>query len=381
VIDVLGAKRLGLLREIVPTTTLITVLLNPSWATFDTQLKDVQEAARAVGQHIEVLRANTDARSTQLSRRRRRFTPAQCWSVRARFFTVRRDQIVALAARDALPTIYGQREFMAAGGLMSYGTSFNDAYRQAGVYSGQNLGRRATGRAAGGAISQVRATDQPQGRPVAPPHNSARVARHRRRGDRMRRRDFITLFGGAAAAWPLAARAQQAGGIRRVVVLMGAAETAWSRGWLASFLQRLDELGWREGYNVVTQVPMGGMISQSRCGPGLPNSLPVRTDVAVTYTNLALAVLKPIAGNVPIVFVGVGDPVGGGFVSSLARPGGNITGFASHEPSMGGKWLEVLKETAPTLPEPWRSCTLKPSRIRPCGNRSKKQRRDWQSRP
>jgi len=69
----------------------------------------------------------------------------------------------------------------------------------------------------------------------------------------------------------------------------------------------------------------------------------------VTYTNLATAVLKPIAGSVPIVFVGVGDPVGSGFVASLARPGGNITGFASHEPSMGGKWLEVLKETAPQI--------------------------------
>src|SRR5262249_51907511 len=72
-------------------------------------------------------------------------------------------------------------------------------------------------------------------------------------------------------------------------------------------------------------------------------------DVAVTYTNLALEVLKPIAGDVPIVFVGVGDPVGSGFIASLARPGGNITGFASHEASMGGKWLEVLKETAPHI--------------------------------
>ena len=70
-------------------------------------------------------------------------------------------------------------------------------------------------------------------------------------------------------------------------------------------------------------------------------------DIAVTFTNVALDVLKPIAGTLPIVFVGVGDPVGGGYVASLARPGGNITGFASHEPSMGGKWLEVLKETAP----------------------------------
>jgi ABC transporter substrate binding protein len=163
----------------------------------------------------------------------------------------------------------------------------------------------------------------------------------------MKRREFITLIGGAAA-WPLEALAQQAGGIRRVVVLMGAAETAWSRGWLVSFLQRLDELGWREGYNVVTQVQWwNDQPEQMRTWAA---ELIARSpDVAVTYTNLALAVLKPIAGNVPIVFVGVGDPVGGGFVSSLARPGGSITGFASHEPSMGGKWLEVLKETAPHI--------------------------------
>jgi putative ABC transport system substrate-binding protein len=72
-------------------------------------------------------------------------------------------------------------------------------------------------------------------------------------------------------------------------------------------------------------------------------------DVVVVFTNFALRVLKPIAGNVPIVFVGVGDPVGSGFVASLAQPGGNITGFASHDLSMGGKWLEVLKETAPRI--------------------------------
>jgi putative ABC transport system substrate-binding protein len=161
----------------------------------------------------------------------------------------------------------------------------------------------------------------------------------------MRRRAFITLLGGAAA-WPLAARAQQAGPVRRIVVLMGAPETAWSRGWLAAFLRRLDELGWRDGLNVVMQVQWwNDQPEQMRVWAA---ELIARSpDVAVTYTNLALAVLKPIAGSVPIVFVGVGDPVGGGFVSSLARPDGNITGFASHEPSMGGKWLEVLKETAP----------------------------------
>jgi putative tryptophan/tyrosine transport system substrate-binding protein len=163
---------------------------------------------------------------------------------------------------------------------------------------------------------------------------------------RLKRREFITLLGGAVA-WPLAARAQQ-GPVRRVVVLVGAAETAWSRGWVAAFARRLDELGWREGRNLVTQVQWwNDQPEQMRVWAA---ELIARSpDVAVTYTNLALAVLKPIAGSVPIVFVGVGDPVGSGFVDSLAHPGGNITGFASHEPSMGGKWLEVLKETAPQI--------------------------------
>jgi putative ABC transport system substrate-binding protein len=161
------------------------------------------------------------------------------------------------------------------------------------------------------------------------------------------RREFITLIGGAAA-WPLAARAQQSGSIRRVVVLMGSAETTWSRGWLVAFSRRLDELGWRDSRNVVTEVQWwNDQPEQMRVWAA---ELIARSpDVAVTFTNLALEVLKPVAESVPIVFVGVGDPVGGGFVASLARPGGNITGFTSHEPSLGGKWLEVLKETAPHI--------------------------------
>lgn len=119
-IEGLGAKRLGLLRELVPAATWIAVLLNPNEA-FDTQLNDVQEAARAIGQQIQVLRASTEqeidaafATATQLR--------ATAMLVGISFFyTVRREQIVTLAARAALPTIYGQREFMSAGGLMSYG--------------------------------------------------------------------------------------------------------------------------------------------------------------------------------------------------------------------------------------------------------------------
>jgi len=157
----------------------------------------------------------------------------------------------------------------------------------------------------------------------------------------MKRRKFIALLGGAAAAWPATGRAQQREGMRRVGVLMGAAETGWSRGWLAAFLRRLDELGWRESHNLITQVQWwNDQPEQMRVWAA---ELIARSPhVAVTFTNFALEVLKPIAGSVPIVFIGVG-------VASLAYPGGNITGFASHEPSMGGKWLEVLKETAPQI--------------------------------
>ena len=164
----------------------------------------------------------------------------------------------------------------------------------------------------------------------------------------MRRREFILLIGAAGAGCPLAARAQRPERARRIVVLMGSAETASTRGWLTTFLHPLEELGWREHYNLFTQVQWwNDRPEQMRLWAA--DLIAGSPDVAVTFTNLALEVMKPIAGSVPIVFIGVGDPVGSGFVSSFAHPGGNITGFASHDPSMGGKWLEVLKETAPNI--------------------------------
>jgi putative ABC transport system substrate-binding protein len=139
-IDVLSAKRLGLLREIVPSATLVAVLLNPAWPTFDTQLNDVQQAAVAVGQQIHVLRANTEREIDAAFNTAKEMRASALMVGPSTFFTVRRDQIVGLAARNALPTIYGQREFIAAGGLMSYATSLAEAYRQAGIYTGKILG-------------------------------------------------------------------------------------------------------------------------------------------------------------------------------------------------------------------------------------------------
>jgi putative tryptophan/tyrosine transport system substrate-binding protein len=164
----------------------------------------------------------------------------------------------------------------------------------------------------------------------------------------MRRREFIGLISGAAVASPLAARAQQGERKRRISVLMGTAEDALNKMRVAAFLAQLDELGWKDGHNLRTDVRWwaGGPQQMQTVVVDMLSSSP---DVAIVSTNVALAVLKPIAGNVPVVFVAVGDPVGSGFVASLAHPGGTITGFATYDGPMGGKWLEVLKQTAPHL--------------------------------
>src|SRR5439155_7524015 len=109
-----------------------------------------------------------------------------------------------------------------------------------------------------------------------------------------------------------------------------------------------DELGWAKGRNISTDVRWwSGEAEQMRAV--VAELVAASPDVVMAFSNLALALLKPMAGRVPVVFVGVGDPIGDGFVASLARPGGNITGFAGTDGPIGSKWLEVLKETAPHL--------------------------------
>jgi ABC-type uncharacterized transport system substrate-binding protein len=138
-IDVLGAKRLGLLRDLVPTGTLITVLLNPDETSFETQLKDVQDAARVGGQQIHVLRASTEP-EIDLAFATAKELKAGAMLVGVNFFyTIRREQIAMQAARAAIPVIYGQREFISAGGLMSYAANLVDAHREAGIYAGRIL--------------------------------------------------------------------------------------------------------------------------------------------------------------------------------------------------------------------------------------------------
>ena len=164
----------------------------------------------------------------------------------------------------------------------------------------------------------------------------------------MKRREFITLLGGAAAAWPLAARAQQPERMRRIGVLMAsAADDPESQARIAAFLQGLAQLGWTDGRNVRidTRWATTNADDLRRHAAELAALAP---DVIVAATGTAtVAPLLQATRTVPIVFVIVIDPVGAGFVASLARPGGNATGFLMFEYGLSGKWLELLKQIAP----------------------------------
>src|SRR5215475_6509534 len=162
----------------------------------------------------------------------------------------------------------------------------------------------------------------------------------------MRRRAFITLLGGAAA-WPLAARAQQAEKMRRIGVLMSMVESD-PRGLqlITAFAQGLAELGWIVGRNVRIEYRWGaGDLDRFRRYAA--ELVALSPDVVLASSGSIVGAFQQASRTVPIVFVTTIDPVGGGWVESLSRPGTNATGFSSHEFSMSGKWLELLKEIAP----------------------------------
>jgi putative tryptophan/tyrosine transport system substrate-binding protein len=162
----------------------------------------------------------------------------------------------------------------------------------------------------------------------------------------MKRRDFITLLGGASAAWPLTARAQQPDRMRRIGVLMAYENGPLARKYLTAFRQALQEKGWGEGRNIrIDERWSGGDADRLRvCAAEMVSLKP---DVILAGGGRAMAALKPQTREIPIVFEGPTDPVRQGFVASMARPGGNMTGFSSFEVSIVGKLLEALKEIAP----------------------------------
>ena len=165
----------------------------------------------------------------------------------------------------------------------------------------------------------------------------------------MKRREFIKLLGGAATAWPIAARAQQADRTRRVGVLMAFDDTdARAKNWLALFDVELAKLGWSGGRKPHMEVRWAGD-SVERMQAFAKELVSSRPDVILSFGTPVTAALQRETHTIPIVFAIVSDPVGEGFVSSLSHPGGNITGFHNSESSIGGKWMELLKQIAPSV--------------------------------
>jgi putative ABC transport system substrate-binding protein len=164
----------------------------------------------------------------------------------------------------------------------------------------------------------------------------------------MKRREFITLLSGAAAAWPRVARAEQAVRVKRIGVLMGRTESDPEAQRQATALhQGLEGLGWAGQSLTIDYRWHAGDTRQAQVlANELVNLLP---DVLVANTTPSLVAMQQAKSAIPIIFIGVADPVGQGFVPSLARPGGNITGFGLEEPSMGAKWVELLKDIAPHI--------------------------------
>ena len=166
----------------------------------------------------------------------------------------------------------------------------------------------------------------------------------------MKRREFIALLGGTAVAWPLAAGAQQSARMRRIGVLMGFPESdPEAQAYIAAFREGLQKLGWTEGRNVRIDTRWATPADADSMQLFAKELVALQPDLILSNTTPTTAVLLQQTRTIPIVFAMVVDPVGSGFVATFPRPGGNATGFAVTEGSLGGKWLELLKEIAPRV--------------------------------
>ena len=179
----------------------------------------------------------------------------------------------------------------------------------------------------------------------------------------MKRREFFTLIGGATVALPFTAGAQQGERVRRIGLLMAFSESDLAaQSQVAAFRGALAKLGWTEGRNLRIELRWGAG-DQDRIRAFARELVELRPDAIVGQTTTVTGALARETRTIPIVFAVVSDPIGSGFATSFARPGGNITGFTTNEPAIGGKWMELLKEIAPrmrgwrfysTQRQPWR---------------------------
>jgi putative tryptophan/tyrosine transport system substrate-binding protein len=166
----------------------------------------------------------------------------------------------------------------------------------------------------------------------------------------IRRREFIFTLGGVAAAWPLTSHAQQPNRVRRIGVLMSYAESdSDAQAWYAAFREGLQKLGWTDGHNAQIDTRWATPDDAESMQRFAKELVALQPDLLLSSTTPTTSALLQQTRTIPIVFAIVADPIGSGFVASFARPGGNVTGFTFTEPTMAGKWLELLKQIAPRV--------------------------------
>jgi putative ABC transport system substrate-binding protein len=345
----IGGKRLGLLKELAPQLKRVAVVYTQGGAGSEGQLHSIEDAAPSFEIRTTAIPTLSPSQIEHAISAFSEEANSGLVSLTGPGVSAYREQIIAAAARNRLPAIYSDRFFVTGGGILSYAPDYVDLFRRAASYVDRILRGEKPGDLPVQAPTKIRIGHQPQDRQATRPHRATNAVRLGKRGDRMiKRREIITLLGGAAA-WPLAARAQQGDRVRRIGVLIPGDENApAAKTFVSEFPQALSDLGWTDGRNVQIDLRWAG-VDINRIRALAQELVGLQPDIILAITTPTAAALQRETRTIPIVFVNVSDPVASGIIPRLNQPGGNITGFAVWEASLGGKWLELLSEITPGL--------------------------------